>query len=693
MVKTKFKKAVSLMLAAVMSLTAFMGIGATTAFAAVGEKADVYLVDYPRSGDTNNNGEWGHGNLNYMNGWKGLSTKYTGLRAMGSYSGNIAYCIEPGTGQRTGDTLTEKDENFFNNISPNGTISGDDIRLLIGRILQYGYRGGISTSWKSQNESDANCIAHAYATQILIWETIVGERDASFNHVSTGGYNAVLECVSSAHPLRSKILSYYNSMVKNRYSVVYTYKDDDGNQHQKWETFDTNTDAKKRKTQIEFEQQSGTFIIPNATTVADLLEEYCSVYGVNNWAMSTYRSKKGLMYNYIIPLIGDVKLDELTPRLMDKFYQSLLKVKTKSVQNKKPKNEYLTVHTVREIHKFLRSAFNQAVKWELMTRNPVLNATLPKEEHQKREIWTAETLMHALEVCDDDILALAINLSFACSLRMGEMLGLTWDCIDISEESLRENNASIYVDKELQRVNRDVMEVLDNKDIIRVFPRTLSNTNTSLVLKTPKTKTSVRKIFLPSTVAQMLLERKKQIDEMKELFGDEYLDYDLVFCHSSGRPMEGQVINRALKKLIQDNDLPDVVFHSFRHASITYKLKWNGGDMKSVQGDSGHARMDMVADVYSHIIDEDRRYNAQKFEEQFYNAKGLKNAEEGKTAPMPKFETSVELLDPMAEVQKGSEVEEEKPAENSADENAALLAKLLSNPDTAALLKALAKTI
>ncbi len=289
--------------------------------------------------------------------------------------------------------------------------------------------------------------------------------------------------------------------------------------------------------------------------------------------------------------------------------------------------------------------------------------------------------------------ALAINLSFACSLRMGEMLGLTWDCIDISEESLKENNASIFVDKELQRVNRDVMEVLDNKDIIRVFPRTLSNTNTSLVLKTPKTKTSVRKIFLPSTVAQMLLERKKQIDEMKELFGDEYLDYDLVFCHSSGRPMEGQVINRALKKLIQDNDLPDVVFHSFRHASITYKLKWNGGDMKSVQGDSGHARMDMVADVYSHIIDEDRRYNAQKFEEQFYNAKGLKNAEEGKTAPMPKFETSVELLDPMAEVQKGSEVEEEKPAENSADENAALLAKLLSNPDTAALLKALAKTI
>ena len=115
--------------------------------------------------------------------------------------------------------------------------------------------------------------------------------------------------------------------------------------------------------------------------------------------------------------------------------------------------------------------------------------------------------------------------------------------------------------------------------------------------------------------------------------------------------------------------------------------------MKSVQGDSGHARMDMVADVYSHIIDEDRRYNAQKFEEQFYNAKGLKNVEEGKTAPMPKFETSVELLDPMAEVQETPVQEEENSADNSVEENASLIAKLLSNPETAALLKALAKTI
>lgn len=482
---------------------------------------------------------------------------------------------------------------------------------------------------------------------------------------------------------------------KNRYAVVYRYTDENGNSRQKWETFDTNAEAKKRKIQVEYEQQAGTFIVPTATTVSDLLEEYISVYGVSSWAMSTYNSKKGLMYNYIIPLIGDIKLDDVTPRLMDKFYQSLLSVKPKVVNNKKQKNKYLTVHTVREIHKLLRSAFNQAVKWELMARNPVLNATLPKENHEKREIWTVETIAKALELCDDDILSLAINLSFSCSLRMGEMLGLTWDCIDISEKSITENNASIFVNKELQRVNVDVLEKLDNKDVLFIFPHTLSRKHTRLVLKTPKTKTSVRKIFLPNTVAQMLIQRKAQVDELKELFGDEYTDYNLVFAHSSGRPMEGQVINRALKQLIKEHNLPEVVFHSFRHASVTYKLKWNGGDIKSVQGDSGHAQVDMITEVYSHIIDEDRRFNAQKFDEQFYNTKGLKNVEAGKTVPMPKFEAAIEKKQNHVAITADNEAVEEKrqSATDKTDENEELIAKLLSNPEAIALLKALTKNM
>lgn len=454
---------------------------------------------------------------------------------------------------------------------------------------------------------------------------------------------------------------------KKKYSVVYTYQDENGNKRQRWETFDTNAEAKKRKAQVEFQQETGTFVAPTAKTVDDLLEEYMSIYGVNTWAMSTYESRKSLIHYYISPLIGDMKLEALTPRIMDRYYHDLASVKMVGPNNSKPRSEYLTPHTIWEIHKTLRSAFNQAVKWELISRNPVEHCTLPKVERTPRSIWTADVLEKALNVCDDDNLSLAMNLAFACSLRMGEILGLTWDCIEISPESIQKGQAYIYVNKELQRVSRDAMQALDGKDIVFRFPAVMPSAHTALVLKAPKTKTSVRRVFLPKTVAEMLVQRKTDQDELKMLFGEEYHDFGLVFSSSIGRPIEAQIISRAFSKLIEDNGLPRVVFHSLRHSSITYKLKLNGGDMKSVQGDSGHAQMKMVADVYSHIIDDDRRVNAQRLEDAFYNKQ-----EEPAAAPT--------VLPPQ---------EEPKLAESDAE----LLARLLQKPEMAALLKTLAASL
>ena len=215
MVKTKIKRAVSFVMATVLSLSAFMSIGTSTAFAASGEKTNVYMVDFPRDGDANYDGVWGHSNLTLKNGWHTGSSTHTNLKAIGSYSGNIAYCIEPGVSLSSGQSMNKYDENYFNNITANGVISGDEIRLFIGRILQYGYRGTISTSWRSQNESAANSIAHAYATQLLIWETVVGERDANFNHKAASGCSNVKDVINAKHPLRSKIMNYYNSMVSS----------------------------------------------------------------------------------------------------------------------------------------------------------------------------------------------------------------------------------------------------------------------------------------------------------------------------------------------------------------------------------------------------------------------------------------------------------------------------------------------
>jgi integrase len=420
---------------------------------------------------------------------------------------------------------------------------------------------------------------------------------------------------------------------KNKWAVIYSCDDESGVKRQKWESFATNAEAKKRKAQIEFQQATGTFIVPSAKTISELLSEYVSTYGINTWAASTYESKRSLIDNYVLPIIGDVRLDDVNPRMMNSYYQKLLTVKAKSSKFVHPQNEFVTVRTVKEIHKVLRNAFNQAVKWELMSRNPVLNCTLPKCEEKPRDIWTPEQLVYALEKCENDILSLALNLAFSCSLRMGEMLGLTWDCVDISPESIRSKKAYIYINKELQRVTKGALDAIDGRDIMFSFPAVMAKNNTTLVLKTPKTKTSVRRVFLPTTVAYMLVERKKQLDEYREYFGDEFLNYNLVFCNSIGRPIEGQCINRLLNELIKEHDLPKVVFHSIRHTSTTYKLKLSGGDIKAVQGDTGHAQATMVTERYAHILDDDRRVNADRFEDAFYGNSQLGKRGRNDTAP------------------------------------------------------------
>lgn len=459
----------------------------------------------------------------------------------------------------------------------------------------------------------------------------------------------------------------------NKFSVVYLYDAEDGKRKQKWETYKTLAEAKRRKAEIEYKTEIGTLAVPTCKTLKDLLDEYIVLYGKTTWAISTYGSNISMINNYILPIIGSMKLTEITARVLEKYYMSLLKTPAvhKITQKKGSKKvEYVTPATVKKIHNILRSAFHQAVKWELMEKNPAIYATVPKAESKKRDIWDAPTLFRALEVCEDERLKIAINLAFACSLRMGELLGLTWDCVDISPESIAAGKAYIYVNKELQRVDKNHMATLEKKDVLRIFPEGKVNNRTVLVLKKPKTATSTRKIFLPKTVAEMLVDWKKSQDFARQALGDEYQDYDLVMANGTGMPTEDSRITAMFKELIHKHDFPEVVFHSLRHSSITYKLKLNGGDIKAVQGDSGHAQATMVTDQYSHILDDDRRVNAELFENAFYSGKVVAP----EAAPTEEPESVAEATIP-------------------AGVNAELLMKILANPEMAALLKTLAQTL
>ena len=159
MKRNLFKRGMAGLLSLVMCLTALVGIGTTTAYAA-GERAEVYLVSFPRSGDANidYSGTWGHPNLRYMNGWHSGESKYTTIRAMHSYDGNICYCIEPGVPRLLERTYARYGEDYWKDYPSecNSTIDADTIKTLLGRIMQYGYQGNLSLGWRSQNDADAD---------------------------------------------------------------------------------------------------------------------------------------------------------------------------------------------------------------------------------------------------------------------------------------------------------------------------------------------------------------------------------------------------------------------------------------------------------------------------------------------------------------------------------------------------------
>ena len=447
-----------------------------------------------------------------------------------------------------------------------------------------------------------------------------------------------------------------------KYAVIYTYEDSTQAKRQKWESFTTKKEALARKAQVENEINNGTFIPPSNVTVAEFLKDFVELYGSKRWGLSAYSGNTGLIDNYINPILGEYNIQDINRRVVDRFILELQKTAPVNTQFRKARTETLPPCTIEKICKVMHCAFRQAVRWDMIPKNPFDDVLLPKKEKKVRAIWTVDIIRQALDNCSDGKLFIAINLAFACSLRMGEIIGLTWDCVHITDQDIAKDDAYIIVNKELARVDQKAIAALGEKDILFMFPRMIKGKSTTrLVLKKPKTETSIRKIWLPKTLAYILRDWKERQEKLKEFMGDEYVDYNLVLALETGRPCEDRVIGNQFERLKKSAGLPDVVFHSLRHSSTTYKLKLNHGDIKATQGDTGHAQAQMVTEVYAHILDEERKINAQKFEVAFYANPDMRKVEQ-------------ELRQP--ETEQGTDLQK-------------LLTQLQENPELAAQLKAL----
>lgn len=404
------------------------------------------------------------------------------------------------------------------------------------------------------------------------------------------------------------------------------------------EYFDSKEEANLRIAQIQLEKKQGTLTPPShlvdpdkdhrlareTMTVKQLMHEYVTLYGLNHWSEGTLSCNQHRIDDYIIPYIGEWRIKTITTHMLEQFYRELQTKPAVKIKGRENENNFISFSVIEKVHAILRSALNQAIRWDyLRGANPAMAVELPRYKTQKREAWTDEEASYALSVCDDPILLLCMYLALGCSMRVGEILAMTWQCTHIDPELVERDEAYLFVDKELRRVSKKSIEALraqGRDDVFFTFPEwKKTNCTTSLVLKSPKTESSVRKIYIPETVAIALKENRRRQDQMKSDLADEYQDYDLVIAQDNGRPFEAHQILQKFKKLIADHNLKPVVFHSLRHSSTSMKLKISGGDIKAVQGDTGHAQANMVTDVYSHIMNDDRKRLAKKMNDHFFS--------------------------------------------------------------------------
>jgi len=179
-------------------------------------EATIYVTEFPRSADPNK-ANWGHGDLDLMSGWSSASITFFAAHALDGYTGKKVYCIEPSVPIRSGDTLSEKGESYWDDLPDlNSTIGGTEMKKLIGRILMYGYTGNVSVSWTSDDAVDSKKIGNMIATQYLIWETIVGERNADFSKKNPpSSKDKVLDMLHKNHPCHGDIMDNYNRIVQS----------------------------------------------------------------------------------------------------------------------------------------------------------------------------------------------------------------------------------------------------------------------------------------------------------------------------------------------------------------------------------------------------------------------------------------------------------------------------------------------
>ena len=337
-----------------------------------------------------------------------------------------------------------------------------------------------------------------------------------------------------------------------------------GKRRTKWHTIrGTKRDAERERNRLLYELDEGLYVEPTPETVKAYLPRWLAHVGPNVRATTLQRYRE-IVEHHLIPAIGHHQLAKLKPIQVSDAWANAL------ANGRRDGKGGLSAQTVKHLHRVLSQALKQAVRWQIIARNPCDAIDAPRPQRQEMTIVSDDEAARLLDAIAQTRMHLPVLLAVTTGMRRGEILGMRWRDVELDGAALS-------------------------------VSQTLEHTKDGLKFAPPKTARSRRRISLPALTFEALRRHKaRQARELLAL-GVRKGDDGLVVCRRDGEPIRPRSITREFTRLVARADVPRVRFHDLRHTHISHLLL-SCVHPKVASERAGHASVSITLDTYSHVL-------------------------------------------------------------------------------------------
>lgn len=366
--------------------------------------------------------------------------------------------------------------------------------------------------------------------------------------------------------------------IREKYIITLDYRDaTTGKRKQKQlKSFNKNEKRKAEAylVEIKVKLNNSDFIMPEKTTVETYLLDWIEKHK-NNISITTYNRYKDIITRHVVPALGQIELQKLSPLAVETFYSNMLNT--------------LSHKTVLQYHRMLHKAFDKAYKMQIINKNTCDLVDAPKPKKFKATIYDQKEVKQLLQAVKNTRLEAPVNLALACGLRAGEILALSWDDID-SGKNIISINKTLVKDK----------------------------VNKTIVFKEPKSESSNRVISAPIELIRILDRCKKaQLELTLKSYGAYKNEHNLIFTKINGEPMTSDTFSRLFRDFLISKNLPLIRFHDLRHTNASLMLA-SGTASKVASSRLGHSSIGITLDLYTHVLQELEQDSAERLNKIIY---------------------------------------------------------------------------